>query len=54
MKKKELEWKEKYTHVASITTAAVTDRAKAAIVAAHTNVQSRRIERFLNYIKIKL
>ncbi len=43
----------RYTHVASITTAAIAARTIATIVAAHTKAQSRRIDRFLNYIKIK-
>jgi hypothetical protein len=52
MKKRELEWKEKYTHVAVIITAAITARTKAVMAATDTSKQSRRIERFLNDIKI--
>jgi hypothetical protein len=36
-----------------IATAATADRANAAMIAALTSKQSRRVERFLNYIKIK-
>jgi hypothetical protein len=48
MKKRKLKWKESYVHVAIIITAATAAKTKAIMVAAHTNKQSRRIERFLN------
>ncbi len=55
MKKSEFQWKERYTRfVAIITTAAIVARIKAITVAADTKKQSRRIERFLNYMRIKL
>jgi dTDP-4-amino-4,6-dideoxygalactose transaminase len=53
IEKTKLKRKERYVHVASTITAAIADRTKAIMVAQHTNKQSRRIERFLNYIKIK-
>ncbi len=36
-----------------ITAAQIIDRTRAMRIARHTNRQSRRIERFLNYIEIK-
>jgi len=47
--------RKRYTRlVAIITTAAIVASTKAITVAADTNKQSRRIERFLNYMRIKL
>jgi hypothetical protein len=47
--------RKRYTRlVAIITTAAIVASTKAITVAAHTKKQRRRIERFLNYMRIKL
>jgi hypothetical protein len=53
MKKRKFKCKERYVQVASITAAAIAARTKAIMAAEHTKKQSRRIERLLNYIKIK-
>ena len=50
MKKEER--KERFVHVASMITAAMPARTKAIMVAQDTKEQSRRIERFLNWIEL--
>lgn len=51
--KEEMKMKKRYIHVASIIAAAIPASTIAIMAAEHTKKQSRRTERFLNYIKIK-